>query len=107
MSNIPRDARKLIDGLVDRPGPHHDKGGLTQSLARGVELGMFPAFARVCLDLPDARDVIMEQRIQCRSLAALKAISVLRGDRVDERSRGEKRNGERGQWPRGWGCSRP
>ena len=81
---------KLHRGIVDRPEPHDTQGRHADAVAGGVESDVLRLFAGEGLDLLDAVDVVVEERIHLARLGAEDAVAFRRGLRVGEGSRDEK-----------------
>ena len=88
-------------GVVDRPDAHDHERGLLKGAAERVEAAVFLVLADVGLDLADAGQIVVEQRVHGGRGLALAAVAQLRSEGVGERAAGEERDG--GQAPEGEG----
>ena len=73
--------------MIKRPDPHHDEGCLAKLVAHGIEAPMLLALAHVTFDLPNAGQVIMQERVHRRRGAPLQPVTPVRRERVPKRAR--------------------
>ena len=78
--------------VINRPDPHHDERRLTELVADRIESAVLFALAHETLDLPDAGEVVVEERVHRRGGAALKPIPPMSRQRVPKRAAGQERH---------------
>ena len=71
---------------VDRPYAHHNERSVAQLIAYSVKARVFFPLANETLNLPDAGEIIVQQRVHGRRGASLQSITPVRGERVSERA---------------------
>ena len=79
-------ADQIHRGMINCPDAHHDERGIAKLIADRIETAMLFALPDETLDLPDSRQVIMQQGIHRRRSAALQAVPPMCRERVPKRA---------------------
>ena len=73
---------------IQRPRGHDSERGATEFVGFGAEPVRLVGFAAIAFDLPDALEVVEQQRVERRRRDALRPVTVVGGHRVDHREIG-------------------
>src|SRR5262249_30266151 len=76
---------------VDRPYAHHNERSVAQLIAYSVKARVFFSLTNETLNLPDAGEIIVQQRVHVRGGTSLQTITPVRGERVSERAGNKQR----------------
>src|SRR2546429_981244 len=76
--------------VVKRPDSHHHESSASQLVAHFVETSVLFAFTHETLNLPNAREIIVQKGVHGRRGAALQSITPMRGERVPQSASGQK-----------------
>src|SRR6187399_955045 len=76
--------------MIKCPYAGDDEGGAPQLVTLFVEATIFLRLAHKTFDLPNAGEIVVEERIHRRSGAAMHTISSVRGERIPKRAGGQE-----------------
>ena len=78
-------------GVIKSPDPHHDERRVTELVADRIEPAVLLALADVTLDLANAGQVVVQERVHRRGSAPLQPIPPVRRERVPKRAARQNR----------------
>src|SRR5947207_15231365 len=76
--------------MIKAPYPHHHERRLAELVTHGIEAPVLFAFPDEAFDLPDAREIIVEERVHRRGGAPLEPVTPMSGKGVPERTRSQQ-----------------